>query len=232
MLGFGYQEHPATWAASGADVRIVDRREALLDADVAVVVNPNNPDGRTVARVDLLRVAKDLAMRGGMLIVDEAFADVADPGLSLVPVLPPNAVVLRSFGKMYGLAGLRLGFAVTAPRPAAALRDALGPWPVSGPALAIATRALADADWQVAALARLRADARRLDTLLDGAGLPVRGGTPLFRLVETPRAKTLFETLGRAGILVRAFAERPDWLRFGLPGEAPAWDRLAEALTR
>ena len=105
VLGFGYQEHPATWAASGADVRIVDRREALLDADVAVVVNPNNPDGRTVARVDLLRVAKDLAMRGGMLIVDEAFADVADPGLSLVPVLPPNAVVLRSFGKIYRARG-------------------------------------------------------------------------------------------------------------------------------
>ena len=81
-------------------------------------------------------------------MVDEAFMDVGPPGASLAgEVSHGNIVVLRSFGKFFGLAGLRLGFALASPAVAARLRAALGPWAVSGPALAVGAKALADTAW-------------------------------------------------------------------------------------
>ncbi|MFT0859629.1 threonine-phosphate decarboxylase CobD [Ancylobacter sp. G4_0304] len=232
ILGFGYQEHPARWHAAGAQVRIVEEMEALCaqDIDLGVVVNPNNPDGRLVEPGDLDSVAARLAARGGALVVDEAFMDVVAPSRSLIPALPPRTIILRSFGKAYGLAGLRLSFAVSEPETAGRLRAALGPWPVSGPALAIGTQALADAGWLARARAQLDHDAARLDGVLRAAGFEPVGGTSLFRLAATPDAARWFERLGRAGILVRSFHERPHWLRFGLPGNDAAWRRLEAAL--
>ncbi len=123
-----------------------------------------------------------------------------------------------------------VGIALAAPAVARRLRAALGPWAASGPALAIGTVALADAAWIGATRARLAAAAQRLDALLTAAGLEVAGGTSLFRLARTPAAAELFDRLGRAGILVRRFAERGTWLRFGLPGADTEWQRLAVAL--
>ncbi len=231
ILGFGYEEHPAAWQAAGAEVSIVESVDDLAKADVAVVINPNNPDGRIVSLDLLASLSRRLAARGGKLVVDEAFMDVMQPGLSLVPTLPPaGAVVLRSFGKAYGLAGLRLGFAVANPALAARLRAALGPWAVSGPAIAVATEALADAAWQSASIARLEADASRLDDVLSRAGFEILGGTPLFRLAAQAQAADWFDRFGRAGILVRPFPARKTWLRFGLPGQEAAWARLGAVL--
>jgi cobalamin biosynthetic protein CobC len=171
-----------------------------------------------------------LAGKGAILIVDEAFMDAAAEDESLAPALPLSAMVLRSFGKLYGLAGLRLGFAVAPPPLAAAIRRALGPWAVSGAAVEIGRRAFADAHWRRDGLVRLAIDATRLDALLEGAGLAVIGGTSLFRLVRHERALAWFQHLGRAGILVRPFPARPQWLRFGLPGHEPDWRRLEAAL--
>jgi cobalamin biosynthetic protein CobC len=140
-------------------------------------------------------------------------------------------VVLRSFGKFFGLAGLRLGFAVAAPAQAARLRAQLGPWPVAGPAIAVGTAALADAAWMDATRRVLGEAAQRLDKLLLDAGLEIVGGTPLYRLVRTGRARLVFERLGRAGLIVRRFNRSPTWLRFGLPGPEWAWERLSAALT-
>ncbi len=191
-----------------------------------VLCNPNNPDGRRVAARDLL----DLAARRPLLVVDEAFTDF-EPQDSLAPHLPlPGVVVLRSFGKAYGLAGLRLGFALAEPALARRIRAALGPWAVSGPALHVGATALADTAWRDDAGNRLRADAAALDGLLRHAGMTVVGGTVLFRLADTPDAAGWASRLGRAGILVRSFADAPTRLRFGLPGAAADWDRLASAL--
>ena len=143
-----------------------------------------------------------------------------------------NIVVLRSFGKFFGLAGLRLSFAVAAPSLAALLRAGLGPWPVSGAALTVGAAALADHAWMEATRAALARSAERLDLLLAGAGLEKIGGTSLFSLIETPEAAKLFDRLGRNGILVRRFPERPDRLRFGLPGPESDWRRLEDALRR
>ena len=199
---------------------------ALDGAPAAVLCNPNNPDGRRNRGADLAALAR----RVGVLIVDEAFADLEEPGLSLAPTLPSNAIVLRSFGKTYGLAGLRLGFAVASVSMARAVRNALGPWAVGGPAVAFGTAALADAVWLDATRARLQADVMRLDGLLTQGGFRVAGGTLLFRLAQHARAADAFGRLGQSGILVRRFDAEPSWLRFGIPGGG--WDRIGAALTR
>jgi cobalamin biosynthetic protein CobC len=138
--------------------------------------------------------------------------------------------VLRSFGKFFGLAGLRLGFALGSVDLVRRLEDHLGPWAVAGPALEIGAGAMEDADWIAATRVRLADSARALDALFEGHGLAVVGGTDLFRLARVPDAGRLFEHLGRRGILVRSFEARPDWLRFGLPPDPAAWERLRAAL--
>jgi cobalamin biosynthetic protein CobC len=229
VLGPTYAEHARVAAFAGHAVREVACPADLAGADLAVVVNPNNPNGRLVARAELIAIADALAP--GMLVLDEAFVEAAPDAASLAPdVTRRNLVVLRSFGKFFGLAGLRLGFALAPPEIAGRLAAALGPWAVSGPALAIGAAALADAAWIAATRMRLAAASRRLDDLLAVAALEAVGGTALFRLVRTPVADALFEHLGAAGIFVRRFAGEPTWLRFGLPGDEPAWQRLAAAL--
>jgi cobalamin biosynthetic protein CobC len=230
VLAPTYGGFAAAFAAAGARVVEAKRLEDMQGLDVAIVVNPNNPDGRVTPRADLLDLQERLARRGALLIVDEAFADF-DGEESLAASLPTSgAVVLRSFGKTYGLAGLRLGFALASPDIARSLRAALGPWPVSGPAIAIGASALADSDWLEATRARLGKDAARLDDLLHGAGWRIIGGTRLFRLAAHADARAVFDRLLAAGILARPFEEAPNWLRFGIPGDANAWERLAMAV--
>ncbi len=231
VLAPTYAEHGRMAELAGHNVVEVADVGQLADARIAIVVNPNNPDGRIVAQDALLALANRLRRRGGLLLVDEAFMDVGPAGASLGDQVEcGNIVVLRSFGKFYGLAGLRLSFAIAAPNIAARLAAALGPWPVSGAALVIGAAALADATWREKTRAALAAAALRLDGLLAEAGLEIIGGTSLFRLVRTKEAARLFQHLGENGILARRFAEHPLWLRFGLPGDEGEWQRLADAL--
>ena len=221
-----YNEHRAAWALAGHSVAEVADLDQIGEARVAVLVRPNNPDGAVAPAKAVLSAAGRLADKGGVLVVDEAFADLE--GCSLAPVLPhPGLLLLRSFGKTYGLAGVRLGFALAAPRWAARLRAALGPWAVSGPALHAGAHALADTGWRDIAAERLGGDAAQLDGLLSAAGCRVVGGTRLFRLVEHGVAAALADRLGGAGMLVRQFANRPNFLRFGISAE---WTRLEVAL--
>lgn len=230
VLGFTYAEHAACWAASGAKVDTVETPEALADADVGVIVNPNNPDGRIVAPEDILSLAARMSQRGRLLIVDESFMDFTPERSAARFAHSESLLVLRSFGKAYGLPGLRLGFALCSRAAAAKLRAALGPWAVSGPALAIGARALADDAWRASAAQASAADAIRLDELLMRAGFRVLGGTSLFRLAAHPQAPRRFADLAARGLLTRAFPERGEWLRFGLPRDESAWARLAAAL--
>ena len=231
VLGPTYAEHVRVAALVGHGASEVTDIGGLADADLAIIVNPNNPDGRIFRKDVLLAVADQQKHRGGLLVVDEAFMDVGPADASLGgDAARGNIVVLRSFGKFFGLAGLRLGFALAAPEIAAQLDASLGPWAVAGPAIAIGEAALADVSWADATRESLRRGAQRLDEMLTSAGLEVIGGTSLFRLVRATAASGLFHHLGRAGILVRRFAEQPTWLRFGLPGSEDAWFRLRSAL--
>ena len=222
VVGPTYAEHAAAWRQAGHAVSDV---AAIADAvaDVTVVVRPNNPDGQVLAAADLL------AHRTGLLVVDEAFADLEE--CSLAPVLPrPGLLLLRSFGKTYGLAGVRLGFALAEPGLATHLRQALGPWAVSGPALHAGLSALPDAAWRVQATQRLNGDAARLDRMMTAVDSTLIGGTLLFRLYHHPAGAEQADRLARAGILVRRFGERPHLLRLGFPADEQGWQRLAAAL--
>ena len=229
-LGFTYAEHAASWRASGARVDCMSDLDELENFDVAIVVNPNNPDGRVVPPDRLMALGRRMGLRGRLLVVDEAFVDFT-PEQSLVPHMPVGGVLaLRSFGKAYGLPGLRLGFALCSGALAEPLRAAMGPWSVAGPALAAGAVALADAAWLMTSARERRGAAMRLDALLHEAGFAVVGGTSLFRLASHERAPDWFEHFCARGILTRRFAERPAWLRLGAPGSPEAWRRLALAL--
>jgi cobalamin biosynthetic protein CobC len=231
ILSPTYNEHARCAALAGHSVTETRSIGGLGDADLAIVSNPNSPDGRLVERGSLLALAAKLRSRGGLLVIDEAFMDVGPPAASLAgEVARGNMVVLRSFGKFFGLAGIRLGFAVAEPRLAARLAATLGPWAVSGPALAVGIKALADTTWIDDTRRRLAEASCRLDAMLAGAGLEIIGGTTLFRLTRTSAANALFRHLGRAGILVRIFPDCATWLRFGLPANEDAWRRLQIAM--
>lgn len=231
ILGPTYMEHRRAATLASHHAVEVAAVEQLAETQLAVLVNPNNPDGRVIAKSVLLDLADRLHRRGGLLVVDEAFADVLPAEASLADATErPNVVVLRSFGKFFGLAGLRLGFALASPRLARRLEAQLGPWAVSGPAIHIGTTALADTAWQDAMRARLAEASQRLDGLLVGARLTLVGGTSLYRLTQSTDAAALFGHLGRAGIMVRRFASDATWLRFGLPKDEAQWQRLSAAL--
>jgi len=231
VLGLTYGEHETCWRAAGADVTIVPSPADLAGFDVGVVVNPNNPDGRLYPPEMMADIATKLASRNGYLVVDESFMDVIGPHSSLVPRLPvADAVVLRSFGKTYGLAGVRLGFALAAPETTARLCAAMGPWAVSGPAIEIAQQALADNEWLTKTITRLSQQANRLDRLLQSAGFEIIGGTALFRLACHEQAARWFDRLCQAGILTRPFRTQPHWLRLGIPHAPAEWARLHAVL--
>lgn len=231
ILGPTYAEHARAAAIAGHSVEEVTTFESLFGADLAIVVNPNNPDGRIAPRGGLLDLAADVRARDGLLVVDEAFMDVGSVSESLCgDVGQENIVILRSFGKFFGLAGLRLGFAVSSPETASRLSDLLGPWAVSGPALEIGIAALGDTDWRDGMVALLEAQAAGLDAVLAQAAIPVQGGTSLYRYLEFDQAPRFFDHCGRRGIALRAFAGRPCALRIGLPGGEAGWTRFATAL--
>jgi len=231
ILGFTYTEHATCWRKAGALVETVERVADLAGYDVAIIVNPNNPDGRYVSVNELLTLAGEMAARGGRLIVDEAFVDVLYEGASLAPYLPERgAIILRSFGKTYGLAGVRLGFAIAGLEDAELIRQAIGLWAVSGLAIEVGSKALDDRAWLDATRESLITKAVRLDTMLRQIGLTVEGGTPLYRLVSSDRAADYFRRFAESGILVRAFKDRPNWLRLGLPGDADEWALLEKRL--
>ncbi|MFN4149023.1 MAG: threonine-phosphate decarboxylase, partial [Rhodocyclaceae bacterium] len=146
-----YAEHPVAWQAAG---------HALVGgeapADYAVVCNPNNPTGEFHTRDELLA----LAAKVKLLLVDEAFLD-AEPGASLAACGRENVIVLRSLGKFFGLAGVRLGFVIATPDWLQRLRERLSPWAVSHPARWAGRLALADREWQAAKRARLASASQR-----------------------------------------------------------------------
>lgn len=223
VLSPTYNEHGAALRTGGWQVEPVSQVQQLFGADLAVVVNPNNPDGKSYDAATL----RDLAAQVGLLVVDESFADTED-GLSIAGDVSENTVVLRSFGKFYGLAGVRLGFAIAAPALADRLSELAGPWPISGPAIEIACCALEDMSWKTQTIARLIADAARLDALVAQVGWDLVGGTPLFRTYHSKDAQAAQEHLARAQIWSRIFPYSDTWIRLGLPAGPAQWQRMKE----
>ena len=227
-----YAEHAHHWDRHGHAMRQVAYdalNDAVADSDVVVVVNPNNPTGATVAPTQLLDWAERLAARGGWLVVDEAFGDTASCLSIAGHADRPGLIVLRSVGKFFGLAGLRLGFVGAEPSLLAALDELLGPWAVSGPAQDIATAALRDHAWQQTTQTRLARDGARMHALLAEQGIETYG-TPLFHWWAEPRAEAFHEHMARRAIWVRLFPGAARGIRIGLPGNESEWRRLEQAI--
>lgn len=222
----GYRTHGEMVAGSAA----IDREAARGRDGILILANPNNPDGRMTGAEAMHALLRERG-RDGWLLVDEAFAD-ADPATSIATWVDDDQrlIVFRSFGKFFGLAGVRLGFVVAPQAIVAALRERLGAWPLSAAAIAIGTAAYADNDWIAAMRGRLLAEAAALDRLLVRQGHRPTGDCPLFRLVQADDAPALFERLARRAILTRPFADQPRWLRVGLPADGDALARLETAL--
>ncbi|SDF04509.1 threonine-phosphate decarboxylase [Sulfitobacter delicatus] len=215
ISGPTYNEHAASFAEGGWQV--VEGG----DADAAVHVHPNNPDGR------LWQAAETTAP---LRIIDESFCDITPDATHMRLATTPGTLILKSFGKFWGLAGLRLGFVIGDPTLVRQLGRMLGPWPVSGPALHIGAAALRDHDWADTTRARLASDAARLDDLMTNAGAQIVGGTPLFRLYDVDDAQQWQTRLAQHHIWTRVFPYDSRWLRLGLP--APdGWARLKRALS-
>lgn len=208
-----YNEHAASFRAAGWTLGETDA--------VRVLVHPNNPDGRLWSADDLAQIT----------IIDESFCDVT-PDASLIDLAArPNTIILKSFGKFWGLAGLRLGFAIGDPKLIARLAEFIGPWAVSGPALRIGARALSDVTWAAQTRARLAADTTRLDGIMRSHGADLVGGTTLFRLYDVAEAARWQDRLAEAHIWTRIFPYSDRWLRLGLPAPED-WSRLSKALAR
>ncbi|WP_136636520.1 threonine-phosphate decarboxylase [Pseudooceanicola onchidii] len=209
-----YNEHAASFEAAGWQVVTDDAAKAR------VVVHPNNPDGRWFTETEA---------DAPLCVIDESFCDIA-PDRSLVHLATrPGTLVLKSFGKFWGLAGLRLGAVMGDPELVAKLAARLGPWPVSGPALDIGRRALTDLFWPEDTTARLTADALRLDTAMQSVGATLTGGTPLFRLYDHPEAEDLHHHLAAEHIWTRTFPWSATVLRLGLPAPDD-WPRVEAAI--
>lgn len=236
IAGPTYGSHPDAWTRAGIPANVVADAELASRAAAnatMTVVNPNNPDGRVLSREQLQALHDSLQANGGVLIVDEAFGDL-EPAHSVAGLAGTNRasrmIVLRSFGKFYGLAGVRLGFVIASAAIATQLRHALGDWPVSVDALRAGLAAYADEAWAARTRLRLHRASQRLDKLLIGGGMTIVGGTSLYRLARAPNARARFTQLISHGILARPFDYDTTLLRFGLPLGTPDWRRVAAAL--
>lgn len=210
-----YNEHAASFAAAGWTVV-----QAPRNVSACVHVNPNNPDGRQWRTTEM-----DAPLR----IIDESFCDVAPAATLITNAAHPGTLILKSFGKFWGLAGLRLGFVIGDPVLIRRLDSMLGPWAVSGPALTIGTAALCDTNWADTTRLRLQQDADHLDHLILKHDAHLVGGTSLFRLYEVADASEWQIKLARHHIWSRVFPYNAKWLRLGLP-DPGGWVRLEAAL--
>lgn len=227
-----YEEHRYSWKKAGRNVlKAKSLNDAVGMAEVVIVVNPNNPTAETYQRDELLEVARKLEQKSGFLIVDEAFGDCA-PELSVVPQMCENIIVLRSFGKFFGLAGLRLGFAICVEAIADELLLRQGPWSVSGPALIIGADALANAQWVSNMRLQIRQNAKDQVEVIEACGLQLIGNAGLFMEFEHHNATGIHEALLQEHILVRQFADRSTRLRFGLCENMEQLERLAWVLKK
>ncbi|MEN9986473.1 MAG: hypothetical protein RI925_1975 [Pseudomonadota bacterium] len=240
LVSPSYAEHRWGWQAAGHQLSACSPdAHALLAAaaqhDVLVVCQPNNPTGHSYPPELLIHCARQLAAHGGWLVVDEAFIDPT-PELSVAAdgTHWPGLVVLRSVGKFFGLAGLRLGFVLGHPQLLAALDCALGPWTVSAAAQQIGRLALADPHWPAQARQHLHYASAQLAALLTGHGL-AESGTALFRSswpdAGAIPAAQLHQRLAEQRIWTRLLEGDRPGVRFGLPADAVGWARLARALS-
>lgn len=209
--------------------------EALLGAvgprtGLVAVVSPHNPTGAVTPARALISLAEALPAPV-RLLVDLAYVEFAreDPTVALLE--RPRTLVVRTLSKAWGLAGLRVGFALGGAGDIGRLAAAGAPFPVAGPSLWLAEAAL-DAGERVTApyVDAVRRERAELGDLLRALGAAPFASEANFVLARVRDAARIRAGLGSRGIRVRTFARHPDLIRITLPGDPGAFDRLCAAL--
>jgi histidinol-phosphate/aromatic aminotransferase/cobyric acid decarboxylase-like protein len=208
----------------------------MANADLVMVSNPCNPTGHTIARDELVEVCRRNPM--ATLVVDESYVDFhPTPGtVTLVGANVPNAVVLRSPSKFWGIAGARVGVAWTRGESNRTVLASPEPWPVSLLDAAVACHALVQAPWAIGQREVLATDGIHLAELLTGTGDGTVAPSQLhFRLWYPSDAGAIADCLLRNGIVVRRLGAAHGLVRDALRITAPRpqdADRLAQALAQ
>lgn len=209
-----YNEHRYRWERAGFEV--TGAADCPADAKVIILGQPNNPTGRIWHKDEIATYLEKMRRCGGLLVLDEAFVDAMPEHSSIGLAGDAPLVILRSVGKFYGLAGLRVGFAVGESGMIAKLADEIGPWPVSQPALLVATKALRDSKWQEAHRANLRQKSDIMAMALAQAGFDIITAMPLFVTISHPRMAEFHHHLAQHGYWSRIYRNDPSMMRLGL----------------
>lgn len=222
---------PVNWTAGPFPTDEVIARASARTALIAVV-SPNNPTGLTATAEDLLRLSS--AAPHAVLLVDLAYTEFADEDLTSAAARLPNAVIIRTFSKAWGLAGLRIGYAIGPARFVDAMRATAGPYPVPGPSIAAALNVLDRGEsWLQSQVAGVRRSRARLTSTLRPLGATVTDSQGNFILARSPRSAWLANALRSLGIAVRSFApggHLADALRITCPTSAAETDRVERAI--
>jgi cobalamin biosynthetic protein CobC len=233
----GFNEHQKSWRAQGYNIEVYDDAptdQQLNNAQACVVINPNNPTGRLTEATVLKTMLKKLTCNGAWLIVDEAFIDpyeisnLAEYSMSnRVP--DENLIVLRSFGKFFGLAGLRLGAILAHEVMLNNISSLLNNWSIHNYAQAIGIKAWLDHSWHSQTNEDLALAGERLRSLFITLNCTTVG-TVFFQTLYIKNAQVLYELLLSKGIYTRLL-DNENGIRFGLPSTELHWQRLEQALT-
>jgi len=227
----GAQVIPVPWIKGGYPTEAVLAQVRPETAAVALV-SPNNPTGAVARPEDLIQVAE--AAPQALIIVDLAYGEFADEDLMSTALELPNAVAVRSFSKAWGLAGLRMGYAVGPVKLIGWMRAAGGPYTVSRPSLALAQTWLEAGGPRMADfVSRIKEERSELFQALKRLGGEPFPSQANFVLCRFPKAEWVHRALAGQGIAVRIFHGPPELdgcLRITCPGEAPVMARLLSAL--
>lgn len=220
----------ARWMDGPFPAEEVLRASSGPDVTVICIVSPNNPTGLVAPTASIRRIAE--ARPRALVVVDLAYAEYADHDPTQDVLGLPNVVVVRTLSKAQGLAGLRVGYALGPKECIAALRAAGGPYPVSGPSLAFALRALRGRTDHIGQhVAEVRRERDLLRSKLCSHGLSAPESKANFVFTWGPRADWLGDALRSQGILVRRFGlGRDTRLRITCPGDPNLFARLCRAV--
>lgn len=180
--------------------------DALLatGAKVLYLCSPNNPTGTALSRAAVERI---VAKAPGIVIIDEAYADFASgPGFLDLARTRPNVLVTRTFSKAFGLAGMRVGWAVGAPELVAEVEKARGPYMLTALSETMAAAVLTeDRAWVKSRAAEAVANRERLRAELESLGLKPLPSESNFLMVPLPGAPKVAERMRERDVNVRAF---------------------------
>ena len=232
ILSPTYSEHALSWKKANFSIREINQIDQISNEDIVVVTNPNNPDGLVYSHSNIEDIYGKIVINNGLLIIDESFIDVT-PELSFVnKIKNRNIIVLKSFGKFFGLAGLRLGFAIGNQEQISNLKNMLGPWPASTIALSIATKAMLDINWIVSTRLSLLKLSKELNIILSTSGYNIIGSTAFFTLISMENVINLHSELADKGIWTRVFDYNNQWLRIGVPKDKKTLEYFYNAIKK